>query len=174
MDKTFVKKLKGRIEYWAPRRHKSLKKSNNNVYKPKFQQITMAFKINVAQKGITKKYETENEDLVGTKIGDKIDGKLISEELEGYEIEITGTSDKAGFMGRSEINGVGLKKVLLTRGKGMWDKRKGVRLRKTVRGNEISLDTVQINTIVSKEGKTKFAELGKKDEAPAEEDPAAE
>lgn len=46
----------------------------------------------------------------------------------------------------------------------MWDKRKGVRLRKTVRGNEISLDTVQINTIVSKEGKTKFTDIGKVEE----------
>ena len=71
----------------------------------------MAFKINVAQKGITKKFETENEDLVGTKIGDKIDGKLISDDLEGYEVEITGTSDKAGFMGREEISGIGLKRV---------------------------------------------------------------
>lgn len=125
----------------------------------------MVFKINVAQKGITKKFETENEELVGTKIGDKIEGKLISEELEGYQLEITGTSDKAGFMGRAEIGGIGLKKLLLKRGKGMWDKRKGVRLRKTVRGNEISLDTVQINTIVSKEGKITFSELGKKEES---------
>jgi small subunit ribosomal protein S6e len=119
----------------------------------------MAFKINVGLKGKTKKFETSNEDLVGTKIGDKIDGKIISDDLEGYELLITGTSDKAGFMGRAEIAGVALKKVLLKRGKGMWNNRKGVRLRKTVRGNEISLDTVQINTKVEKEGKTKFESL---------------
>lgn len=129
----------------------------------------MVFKINVAKKGITKKFETENEDLIGTKISDEIDGNLISEELEGYTLEITGTSDKAGFMGRLEITGNGLKKILLKKGKGMWNKRKGVRLRKTVRGNEISLDTVQINTIVKKEGKTKFSELGKKEETTSEE-----
>ena len=41
---------------------------------------------------------------------------------------------------------------------------KGLRLRKTVRGNEISLDTVQINTKVLKEGKKKFDALF---EAPA-------
>lgn len=119
----------------------------------------MAFKINVAHKGKTKKFETANEDLVGTKIGDKIDGSLISEDLEGYELLITGTSDKAGFMGRAEIIGTSLKKVLLKKGKGMWDNRKGIRLRKTVRGNEVSLDTVQINTKVEKEGKTKFDAL---------------
>lgn len=119
----------------------------------------MAFKINVAQSGKTKKFETSNEELVGTKIGDKIDGSLIAPELDGYELLITGTSDKAGFMGRAEIAGIALKKVLLKKGKGMWDTRKGVRVRKTVRGNEISVDTVQINTKVEKEGKTKFADL---------------
>jgi ribosomal protein S6E (S10) len=36
---------------------------------------------------------------------------------------------------------------------------KGLRLRKTVRGKEISLDTVQINTKVLKEGSKKFEEL---------------
>ncbi len=124
----------------------------------------MAFKINVAHKGKTQKFETANEDLVGTKIGDKIDGNLISTDLEGYEVSITGTSDKAGFMGRAEVLGTGLKKVLLKRGKGMWNQRKGVRIRKTVRGNEISLDTVQINTKVEKEGKTKFEDLNKVEE----------
>ncbi len=124
----------------------------------------MAFKINVGNKGITKKFETSNEDLVGTKIGDKIEGKLISEDLEGYELSVTGTSDKAGFMGRAEILGPTLKRVLLKRGKGMWNQRKGLRLRKTVRGNEVSLDTVQINTKVEKEGKTKFENLNKTEE----------
>jgi small subunit ribosomal protein S6e len=120
----------------------------------------MAFKINVAHKGKTKKFENTSEDLVGTKIGDTIDGNLVSNDLEGYELLVTGTSDKAGFMGRTELIGTGLRKILLKRGKGMWDNRKGVRIRKTVRGNEISVDTVQINTKVVKEGKTKFDSLG--------------
>ena len=138
---------------------------------------TMAFKINIANKGKTFKVETENEDLVGHMIGDKVDGKIFSEDLEGYELEITGTSDKSGFMGRIEIEGPGLKKVLLGYGKGMHKKPKGekkvnkrpngLRLRKTVRGREISLDTVQINTKVMSEGKKKFESLF---EAPAEEE----
>lgn len=136
----------------------------------------MAFKINVAHKGKTFKVETTDEDLVGKIIGDKLKGEEISSELAGYEIEITGTSDKAGFMGRAEIKGPGLKKILLGYGKGMHKKPKGdkkvnrtpngLRLRKTVRGNEISLDTVQINTKVLKEGSKKFDSLF---EAPAEE-----
>jgi small subunit ribosomal protein S6e len=138
----------------------------------------VTYKVNVAEKGITKKYETSNEDLVGTKIKDKIDGKLVSEELEGYELEITGTSDKAGFPGFEEYNTPGLKKILLKYGKGMHkkpkglkkvnQKPKGLRLRKTIRGNEISLDTIQINTKVIKQGKTKFEDLQKKEEQPAE------
>lgn len=136
----------------------------------------MAYKINVAHKGKTFKAETENEDLVGYSINDKIDGKEFSTDLEGYELLITGTSDKSGFMGSPEIDGPNLHKVLLGYGKGMRKKPKGLtkinrkpkglRLRKTVRGREISPFTVQINTKVLKEGKKKFVSLF---EAPAEE-----
>ncbi len=147
--------------------------------------IKMAFKINVAHNGKTFKLETENENLAGHSIGDKIDGKEISEELAGYEIEITGTSDKSGFTGMSNLDGPNLHKALLGYGKGMRKKPKGekkvnkrpkgLRLRKTVRGKEISLDTVQINTKVLKEGSKKFETLFEKpEEAPVEETPAKE
>jgi small subunit ribosomal protein S6e len=141
----------------------------------------MVFKINLSHKGKTFKVETENESIVGTSIGDKVEGKLFSEDLEGYEIEITGTSDKAGFTGMPNIDGPGLHKVLLSYGLGMHKKPKGekkvnkrpkgLRLRKTVRGKEISLETVQINSKVIKEGSKKFDSLFEK---PAEEAPAEE
>ena len=141
----------------------------------------MVFKINVSHKGKTFKTETESENLVGTSIGDKIEGKLLNENLEGYEIQITGTSDKSGFMGSPEIDGPNLHKVLLGYGKGMHKKPKGetkknkrpngLRLRKTVRGKEISPATVQINSKVLKEGTKKFDSLFG---APAEETPAEE
>ena len=124
----------------------------------------MAFKINISHKGKTIKYEIENEGLIDKSIGETISGNEISPELEGYELEITGTSDKAGFPGFKEYSGSGLQKVLLTKGKGMWDRRKGVRLRKTIRGNLISASTVQINTKVLKEGRKKFEEIGEKKE----------
>ena len=140
----------------------------------------MAFKINVSHKGKTFKVETEDEKLVGKSIGDKIDGKEISEDLENYEIEIMGTSDKAGFTGMKNIEGPNLKKVLLGYGKGMRKKPKGekkfnkkpkgLRLRKTVRGKEISLATVQINSKVLKEGTKKFDSLFEKPEAPIKEE----
>ena len=135
----------------------------------------MSFKINVSHKGKTYNLEVESENLIGAKIGDKIKGELVSEELEGYELEITGTSDKAGFPGWKELEGPGLHRVLVTYGFGMKrrprkegkkrvQKIKGLRLRKTFRGNEISADTVQINTKVLKEGKKKFEDLIKKPE----------
>jgi len=138
----------------------------------------MAFKINVAYKGKTFKVETEDEKLVGSSIGDKVKGEDISEDLKGYELEITGTSDKAGFTGMANIDGPNLHKVLLGYGKGMKMKPKGLtkknkrpsglRLRKTVRGKEISNFTIQINTKVLTEGAKKFDALF---EAPIEKAP---
>jgi small subunit ribosomal protein S6e len=142
------------------------------------------FKINISHKGKTLKIETEDEKLVGHSIGETIDGKEISENLAGYEIKITGTSDKAGFFGASEIDGPNLHKALLSYGKGMHKKPKGekktnkkpkgLKLRKTVRGKEISLATVQINTQVLKEGTKKFDSLFEKPEVPAKEKPKEE
>jgi|TARA_B100002003_G_scaffold239076_1_gene258017 small subunit ribosomal protein S6e len=140
----------------------------------------MTFKINLSHEGKTLKLETKDEKLVGHSIGDKISGKEFSSDLEDYEIEITGTSDKAGFMGLSEVKGPNLRKVLLGYGKGMHKKPKGegkinrkpkgLRLRKTVRGKEISTETVQINSKVLKEGSKKFKDLfaSPKDEIPKE------
>jgi len=122
----------------------------------------MAYKINISHNGKTLKAETDSEALIGMNIGDKLDGKEISADFEGYELEITGTSDKAGFPGFTEYEGPQLRKALLKRGKGMHDTRKGVRLRKRVRGKEISADTVQINTKVIKEGKKKVSEFPEK------------
>lgn len=128
----------------------------------------MAFKINIGEKGKTFKLELETEDLIGKKIGEKIDGKELKPELAGFELEITGTSDKAGFPGKKDVDGLALKRVLLTKGKFMkgYVKRrkktikiKGLRQRKTVRGNQISLDTIQINTRVIKSGSKKLEEI---------------
>ncbi len=130
------------------------------------------FKINIGTKeGKTFKIEAEA-NLVGKKLRDRIDGKEISPDLEGYEFEIRGASDKAGFTAMEDIEGVGLKRVLLTYGKAMrkrprregkkkplCKKPKGLRLRKTVRGNTISDAIVQINLKVLKEGAKKLSEI---------------
>ena len=138
----------------------------------------MAYKVNISHQGKTAKFEIESEELIGKSIGDKIGGEMIDGSLSGYELEITGTSDKAGFPGLPEQQGAGLKKVLLKYGRGLHvrprgvrkksDKPKGLRYRKTVRGKEISEETIQINTKVIKEGGKKFEELLVKKEAEGE------
>jgi small subunit ribosomal protein S6e len=145
----------------------------------------MAFKINIAHKGKTYKVESEDEILVGKSIGDTFKGEEVSPDLTGYELEITGTSDKSGFPGLPELTGPQLKKALLTYGRGMKQRPRkegkkktpntqGLRLRKTVRGKEISEATVQINIKVTKEGTKKFEDFFKTEEAPAEEAKPAE
>jgi len=131
----------------------------------------MPFKINISDKGKTFKLEVDTEFLLGKKIGETIEGKEIKKELEGYELEITGTSDIAGFPGFKNIEGTGLKKILLKKGFGMKKKPrkegkkgskrlpKGLRLKKSVRGNTISRDTIQINTKVIKLGNKKLEEI---------------
>jgi small subunit ribosomal protein S6e len=141
----------------------------------------MPFKINISKDGKTLKLETESESLLGRRIGETIKGQSISPDLAGYEIEITGTSDKAGFPGKKDVEGITLKKVLLTKGFALHKKPrgeskkskplvKGVRMRKTVRGNTISASTIQINTKVKKEGSKKFQELLPKKEEPKQDD----
>jgi len=131
------------------------------------------FKINIAEKsGKTYKLEVEAEALVEKALHDKVDGKDISEDLVGYEFEITGASDKSGFPALADVEGFGRKKVLLTYGKAMkkrpkregkWKQTtptpKGLRLRKTVRGKIISSDIIQINLKILKEGGKKLPEI---------------
>lgn len=140
----------------------------------------MAFKINLGSKtGKTYKIEAEALGLVDKEVGQTISGNLVSSDLDGYELEITGGSDKSGFMMHPDYDGFNRKKVLLDYGKGMHkkpkgdkkkgSKPKGLRLRKSVRGKIISEDIVQLNMKVLKEGTKSLADLfEKKEEAPAE------
>ena len=142
----------------------------------------MTFKVNIGEKsGKTYKIEATVPAFIDKEVGEKIAGKEIKPELEGYEFEITGGSDKAGFPLMKEVPGQILKGILLKYGKGMHvkprregkkpqhDKKpKGLRLRKTVRGRIISEAVAQINLKVIKEGKKPLAEVFAP-EKPAEE-----
>jgi small subunit ribosomal protein S6e len=133
----------------------------------------MVFKINLGtSSGQTFKLEAEANGLIDKKLNEKIDGKVISPDLEGYELEIKGASDKSGFTALDSVEGIGRKKVLLSYEKGMKTrpkyegkkkrsdaKPKGLRLRKTVRGNTISEEIVQVNLKILKEGKKKLSEI---------------
>src|SRR3989344_230145 len=119
----------------------------------------MVYKLVIGNKGKAWKVELDSEVLAGKSLGDKVDGKDLKADLEGYEIEITGGTDTAGFPLKSDVEGIGLRRVLLTKGWGMRDSRKGVRIRKTVRGKTISEKVTQINLKVVKEGKKKLSDI---------------
>ncbi len=123
----------------------------------------MVFKINIAdakEKGKTFHLDADTDVLIGLKVGDTTEGKDIKSELEGYEFTITGASDKAGFPALKEVDGSALKRVLLKYGKGMRERKpRGMRKRKSVRGNTLSPDTVQINLAVKKAGSRALAEI---------------
>jgi len=93
--------------------------------------------------------------LIGLKIGDIIDGSLISSELKGKKLEIRGGSDSSGFPMRPDIPGGVKKRVLLSGPPGFHPKENGERRRKTVRGNVITEDIVQINVKIVTEEKSK-------------------
>lgn len=142
----------------------------------------MPFKINIAtREGKTFKIETEASSLIGKQLHDKISGSDISADLSDYEFEITGASDKAGFTALKSVEGIGLKKVLLTYGKAMKkhpkkegkkkrskNKPKGLRLRKTVRGKVISDAISQINLKVIKKGQKDLSEIFPEQNKPKE------
>ncbi|MBZ9570991.1 30S ribosomal protein S6e [Methanobrevibacter sp. TMH8] len=135
----------------------------------------MAFKVVVSDKSESYQIEvdTNERQIIGLAIGDELDGDLIG--LEGYTLKITGGSDKNGFPMKKDIEGPRRVKSLLTGGVGYKPKAAGVKRRKTLRGNTISDDIVQISTIVSKAGNKSIndilnpeAEAEAEGEAPAE------
>jgi small subunit ribosomal protein S6e len=134
----------------------------------------MPFRLDIGDPKSKKTFhlETSSEAFIGKKIGEKVEGKDIPEhaDLNDYEFEITGMSDKAGFPGLKQVDGVGRKRLLLTRGKGMKQKKPhGLKLRKLIRGNTIAEDIMQINLKVAKQGSRPMSEIFKKAEAITEE-----
>jgi small subunit ribosomal protein S6e len=95
--------------------------------------------------------------LIGLKIGEEFDASMVG--LDGYQLRITGGSDKNGFPMKRDVDGPRRIRSLLTGGVGFRSTRKGQRRRKTVRGNTLSDDIVQVNTIVVKKGKKSLTDL---------------
>jgi small subunit ribosomal protein S6e len=95
--------------------------------------------------------------LIGRRIGETIDGSIAG--LEGFKLQITGLSDKMGSPSRKEIDGSRKVYALLSRGPGIVGLRKGMRRRKLVRGNTISADTSQVNTVIADYGPKSLDEL---------------
>lgn len=104
--------------------------------------------------------------LIGKRIGEEIDGGVLG--LTGYTIKLTGGTDKTGIPARRDLPGPARRRVLLSEGAGFHPVMDGERRRKSVRGNEISADFVQINAAVKTSGAKPLAEYFSKPEAAAE------
>ena len=103
--------------------------------------------------------ELQNEDklaeIIDKKIGDEIDGSVISDVFDGYKFKITGGFDKDGFAMKNGILAQGKKKVLLTKGCSLFRFRKGyhrsgIRVRRLVRGCIISNDIKNVHLKIIK------------------------
>lgn len=95
--------------------------------------------------------------LIGKKVNDEIPGDLFN--LSGYTLKITGGSDKDGFPMHPTVPGQGRKRALLTGPPGFHPTHQGERRRKTVRGNTVSQEIVQINCKVIKKGEKPIEEV---------------
>ncbi len=109
--------------------------------------------------------------MIGKKIGDEVDGIFIS--LPGYKLQITGGTDKDGFAMRRDLPGVGRRRLLLSKSRGFKLKERGIRKKKSVKGNTINQDIVQINMKVVKYSSKpieKLINIEKKDEGEKKEE----
>jgi len=116
------------------------------------------------QKGKSISRELKDNDanvLLGLQVGQETDASILG--LQG-KIKITGGSDKSGVPMRGDVAGVPRKRILISKGVGLQDVKKGLRKRKLVRGNIISEEIYQINC--KYDGKI---DLEPKTEAPKEE-----
>ncbi|MFH0837371.1 MAG: S6e family ribosomal protein [Candidatus Aenigmatarchaeota archaeon] len=105
--------------------------------------------------------------ILGKKIGETLSGDFLG--LEGYELTITGGHDNSGFPMLKDVDGSVKKSMLFTKGTGfkarprrkkhLMDVKKGLRKRKTARGNTISLEISQVNCKVTKQGEKPLLEI---------------
>jgi small subunit ribosomal protein S6e len=109
--------------------------------------------------------------LIGKKIGDEVDGIFIS--LPGYKLQVTGGTDKNGFAMRRDLPGISRRRLLLSKSSGFKPKEKGLRKKKSIRGNTVNQDIVQINMKVTKHSSKpidKLINIEKKDEGEKKEE----
>lgn len=131
------------------------------------------FKVVISDPKTKKAYQKEVDQgpsgLVNKKIGETFSGDALG--LTGYELQVTGGSDRDGFPMRRDVAGAARKKILLAFGPGFHPRLKGQRKRKSIRGNTVSPDIAQINAKVAKYGAKPIEELlgVKKEEEPKAE-----
>ncbi|HLN52037.1 MAG: S6e family ribosomal protein [Thermoplasmata archaeon] len=95
--------------------------------------------------------------FLGKRIGESVGGELLG--AGGYTFRITGGTDKSGFPLRPDLPGARQTRLYVGDGFGFNAPRRGMRRRRTFRGNTISEETVQINLVVAQKGPKPLAEL---------------
>jgi len=108
--------------------------------------------------------------LIGKKINDEVVGIFVS--LPGYKLQITGGTDKDGFPMRHDVPGSTRRRLLLSKGLGFKPEENGKRKKKSVRGNTINQEIVQVNMKVMKPGAKPIEEIikGEGKEAPVDKE----
>lgn len=105
----------------------------------------------------------ESEALYQKTLGENFKGEIIN--FSGVEFSITGGSDCDGFPMRRDLNGIGKKKLLISKGVGFRGKLRGkrfggLRIKKTVAANTVNSKTHQLNLKVIK-GEKQIIEMFK-------------
>ncbi|MEM5801913.1 MAG: 30S ribosomal protein S6e [Candidatus Aenigmatarchaeota archaeon] len=95
--------------------------------------------------------------VIGKKIGEEFDASFLG--LPGYFLKITGGTDKDGFPMHPKVKGPVRKRILLSGPPGFHPKIEGQKRRKSVRGDTINTDIIQINCKVVKKGEKSLEEL---------------
>jgi len=103
--------------------------------------------------------------LIGRRLGDTVDGSVVG--MSGMKLQIRGGSDKDGFPMRPNIHGGVRVNVILSKSVGFHPKHEGERQRKTLRGNVITEEIVQVNMKVLE--KPKKAERPRRERKPKAE-----
>jgi small subunit ribosomal protein S6e len=119
-------------------------------------------KINLAypRNDTTKQFDIDDErlrksNLYDHRLGEDVEGKIFSDDWEGYVLRITGGSDKDGFPMMQGVLVNSRVRLLLSRGTtgfNAWRGRSGERRRKSVRGCIVAGDIACLNVTIVKTG----------------------
>jgi small subunit ribosomal protein S6e len=110
--------------------------------------------------------------LIGRRLGEAMDGTIIGQS--GSKLQITGGCDKDGFPMRPDIHGGVRANTILSGGVGFHPTRKGERQRKTVRGNIITEEIVQINMKALEKSQKKAEKTEKAEKMEPKKEPIKE
>jgi small subunit ribosomal protein S6e len=116
--------------------------------------------------------------LVSKKIGEVMDGAIV--DMPGHKVQLMGGSDKDGFPMRPSVHGGVRRSIVLSGGVGFNPTDDGMRRRKTIRGNIVTEEIVQVNLKVvekpkgAKEAKKTKEKKEEKSSTPKESEPPAQ